>query len=172
MASCAVETTIDVAFWFLNRASAEDSYIQAQKLQRLLYLAQGCYAQENYGRKLMPATFVTHDMGPVEPNVYRAFEAGRPSIDYIPPAAEVQDFLERMWRRFGIHPVDRLNLLVIGQPAYRKAMAGGMGEEIPHEALVEAFKTPEQKKEKPVRTQDGRRVTKWVPSRSAPKGPR
>ena len=57
MASCAVESTIDVALWFLNRASAEDSYIQAQKLQRLLYLAQGCYAQEYYGRKLMPAVF-------------------------------------------------------------------------------------------------------------------
>lgn len=172
MASCAVESTIDVALWFINRASAEDSYIQAQKLQRLLYLAQGCYAQENYGRKLMPATFVTHDMGPVEPNVFRVFEAGRPQIDYVPPAAEVEDFLERMWRRFAIHPVERLNTLVIGQAAYRNAAAAGMREEIPHDALVEAFKTPEQKKAPTLRTPDGRRVTKWVPSRSAPKGPR
>jgi len=172
MASCAVESTIDVALWLLNRASSEDSYIQAQKLQRLLYIAQGVYAQENYGRKLMPATFVTHDMGPVEPNVYRVFEAGRPQIDFLPPPAEVQDFLERIWRRFGIHPVDRLNALVIGQSAYRNALSGGIGEEIRHEDLVEAFKTPEQKKEKTIRTQDGRRVTKWVPSRVAPKGPR
>lgn len=172
MASCAVESTIDVALWFINRASAEDSYIQAQKLQRLLYLAQGCYAQENYGRKLMPATFVTHDMGPVEPNVFRVFEAGRPQIDYVPPAAEVEDFLERMWRRFAIHPVERLNTLVIGQAAYRSAAADGMREEIPHDALVEAFKTPEQKKAPTLRTPDGRRVTKWIPSRSAPKGPR
>lgn len=172
MASCAVESTIDVALWFINRASAEDSYIQAQKLQRLLYLAQGCYAQENYGRKLMPATFVTHDMGPVEPNVFRVFEVGRPQIDYVPPAAEVADFLERMWRRFAIHPVERLNTLVIGQAAYRNAAAGGMREEIPHDALIEAFKSPEQKKEPTLRTPDGRRVTKWLPSRSAPKGPR
>jgi uncharacterized phage-associated protein len=172
MASCAVETTVDIAFWFLNRASAEDSYLQAQKLQRLLYLAQGCYAQENYGRKLMPATFVTHDMGPVEPNVYRMFEAGRPQIEYVPPAAEVQDFLERVWRRFAIHPTERLNAFVTAQAAYRKAATGGMGEEIPHEALAEAFKTPEQKKEPTLRTPDGRRVTKWLPSRSAPKGPR
>ncbi len=172
MASCAVESSIDVALWFLNRASAEDSYIQAQKLQRLLYIAQGVYAQENYGRKLMPATFVTHDMGPVEPNIYRIFEAGRPQIEYVPPAAEVTDFLERIWRRFGIHPVERLNGLVIGQAAYRKAVAGGMGEEIRHEAMIESFKTPEQKKQPTVRTPDGRRVTKWVPSRSAPKGPR
>lgn len=169
MASCAVDSIVDVALWFLNRASAEDSYLQAQKLQRLLYIAQGCYGQENYGRKLMPATFVTHDMGPIEPNAYRIFEAGRPQIDYLPPAAEVQDFLERIWRRFGNHRVERLNLLVLGHAAYRNALTGGIGEEIPHEALVEAFKTPAQKKEQTVRTQDGRRVTKWVPGRSAPK---
>jgi hypothetical protein len=169
MASCAVESTVDVALWFLNRASTDDSYLQAQKLQRLLYIAQGCYAQENYGRKLMPATFVTHDMGPVEPNIYRIFEAGRPQIDYLPPAAEVLDFLERVWRRFGIHPVDRLNLLVLGQAAYRNALGKGLGEEIPHEAMVESFKTPDQRNEKTVRTEDGRRVTKWVPGRSAPK---
>lgn len=172
MASSAVDSTIDVALWFLNRASAEDSYLQAQKLQRLLYLAQGCYAQENYGRKLMPATFVTHDMGPVEPNVYRVFEAGRPQMDYVEPAAEVQDFLERTWRRFANHPVERLNAFVTAQAAYRKAAAGGMGEEIPHEALAKAFKTPEQRKEPTLRTADGRRVTKWLPSRSAPRGRR
>lgn len=172
MSSCAVESTIDVAFWFLDRASSEDSYIQAQKLQRLLYIAQGCYAQEHYGRKLMPATFVTHDLGPVEPNVYRVFEAGRPQIDCIAPAAEVQDFLERVWRRFGGHPVERLNAMVLGQSAYRQALTGGMGEEIMHEALVEAFKTPEQRQEKTIRTKDGRRVSKWVPGRSAPKGVR
>lgn len=172
MASCAVQSTIDVALWFLNRASADDSYIQAQKLQRLLYVAQGCYAQENYGRKLMPATFLTHDLGPMEPNVYRVFEAGRPQIDYVPPAAEVEDFLERVWRRFGGHPVDRLNALVLQQAAYRNALTGGMGEEILHEQLVESFKTPEQRQEKTIRTKDGRRVSKWVPGRSAPKGAR
>jgi uncharacterized phage-associated protein len=172
MASPAAESTIDVALWFLNRASAEDGYLQAQKLQRLLYLAQGCYAQENYGRKLMPATFVTHDLGPVEPNVYRVFESGRPAIDYLAPAAEVEEFLGRIWRRFASHPIDRLNALVIGQAAYRDAVARGMGEEILHDAMVEAFKTPEQKQEPTIRTQDGRRVSKWVPSRAAPKGPR
>ena len=172
MASCAVQSTIDVALWFLNRASADDSYIQAQKLQRLLYVAQGCYAQENYGRKLMPATFLTHDLGPLEPNIYRVFEAGRPQIDYVPPAAEVEDFLERVWRRFGGHPVERLNAMVLQQAAYRKALTGGMGEEILHEQLVDSFKTPEQRQEKTIRTKDGRRVSKWVPGRSAPKGAR
>jgi hypothetical protein len=84
----------------------------------------------------------------------------------------VQDFLARVWQRFGIHPVERLNAFIVGQEAYRKAAVRGMGEEIPFEALAEGFKTPEQKKAPTIRTDDGRRVTKWVPSRSAPKGRR
>jgi len=67
-------------------------------------------------------------------------------------------------------------VVFIGQVAreqeYREAAAGGMGEEIRHEAMIASFQKPEQKKQPTVRTQDGRRVTKWVPSRSAPKGPR
>lgn len=170
MASSAVESTIDVAFWLINRASAEDSYLQPQKLQRLLYLAQGYYAQEHYGRKLMPAVFVTHELGPIEPTVYRVFEAGRPAIEFVPPSAEVEGFLERVWRRFSGHSTERLNALVLGQPAYRKAAAAGDREEIPFQEMVEAF-TAKEPREPTVRTADGRQVKKWIPNRSVRKRP-
>ena len=165
MASCAVESSIDVALWFVNRASAEDTYLQPQKLQRLLYIAQGCYAQENYGRKLMPATFVTHEFGPIEPNIFRLFESGRPMVAEVPPPAEVDSFLERVWRRFGNHSVDRLTAALTGQKPYREAVSGGFGEEIPFGALVAAFDITEDSAQT-IRTADGRRVKKWVPSRS------
>ena len=70
MSSCAVESTIDVAIWFLDRARLDDKYLQAQKLQRLLYFAHGFYGAKYHGRKLMPATFVTHELGPIEPNIF------------------------------------------------------------------------------------------------------
>ena len=165
MASCAVESSVDVAFWFVNRASAEDTYLQPQKLQRLLYLAQGFYAQENYGRKLMPATFVTHEFGPVEPNIFRIFESGRPMVAEVPPPAEVDSFLERVWRRFGSHSVDRLTAVLTEQKPYRDAVAGGYGEEIPFAALTAAFELKEDDAQT-VRTADGRRVKKWVPGRT------
>ena len=167
MASSAVESTIDIAFWFLNRASAEDSYLQPHKLQRLLYLAQGYYAQEHYGRKLMPATFVVHDLGPIEPNVFRLFEEGRPSIVFVAPPPEVEDFLERIWRRFNGHAVDRLNAMILEQPAYKTAVLAGEGEEIPFAAMQETFKIKEKEKaETTVRTADGRTVEKWIPTRA------
>src|SRR3546814_15279512 len=94
MPSAAVESTLDVALWFLDRARREDSYLQAQKLQRLLYLAQGFYAAGFHGRKLMPATFVAHELGPVEPTVFRLFELGPPNVTQIDPPAEVVNFLD------------------------------------------------------------------------------
>lgn len=165
MASCATQSTIDVAIWLVDRASAEDSYLQPQKLQRLLYLAQGHYAREHYGRKLTPATFVAHDMGPVEPNIYRLFEDGRPVVGYAPPPVEVQNFLEIIWRRFGGHSVDRLNALIAGQAVYRAVAAGGPGEEIRFEDMVAAF-AEKQEQSDTIRTADGRTVRKWTPSRS------
>ena len=68
MPDTVVESTFDVALWFQDRARREDTNLQAQKLQRLLYLAQSYYSAMNYGRKLMPAVFVAQEMGPIEPN--------------------------------------------------------------------------------------------------------
>lgn len=165
MASCATDSTIDVAIWLLDRASADDNYLQPQKLQRLLYLAQGYYAREHYGRKLMPATFVVHEMGPVEPTIFRLFEAGRPKIGFVSPPGEVENFLEIVWRRFGGHTVDRLNALIGGQALYRDMAGRGQGEEIQFTDMAAAFAGKDEAAET-VRTPDGRTVKKWMPSRS------
>ena len=53
--SPAVDSTLDVVFWFIDRGMADREYLQPQKLHRLLYLAQAYFAIANYGRKLMPA---------------------------------------------------------------------------------------------------------------------
>src|SRR3546814_15335998 len=66
MPSAAVESTLDVALWFLDRARREDSYLPAQTLQRLLYMAQGFYAAGFHCRKPLPAPFVAPQLGPVE----------------------------------------------------------------------------------------------------------
>ncbi len=164
MPSAAVESSLDVAMWFLDRARLEDSYLQAQKLQRLLYLAQGYYAAKHYGRKLMPATFIAHEMGPLEPNVFRAFELGRPKIPSVNPPPEVESFLDLLWRQFGQYSADRLGQIVRRHEVYQRALKRGAGEEIPFEAIAEFF----SKREKPapqVRTVDGRTVRKWIPAK-------
>ena len=160
-----VESTFDVALWFQDRARREDTYLQAQKLQRLLYLAQGYYSAMNYGRKLMPAIFVAQEMGPIEPNIYRVFEAGRPGMPSTQPPPVVENFLELMWRRFSHHTTEHLTSIIKSHDVYRTAFEQGPGEEITFEAIIEFFSDKERKDPpKSVRTADGRTVKKWVPS--------
>ncbi len=164
MAITATDSCFDVALWFFERARHEDSYLQAQKLQRMLWLAQGHYAAIYHGRKLMPATFVAMTLGPLEPNVYRAFELGRPNLSEVEPPAEVADFLQRLWGRFGHHTTEHLNTLVRAHRVYSEALEAGEGHEIPFDAIAKYFEA--QRQVKPgatVRSNDGREWKKWKP---------
>ena len=90
-----MDSGFDVAFWFADTALADNEYLQPQKLQRLLFLAQACYAVASKGRALFPGVFVDEEMGPIEPNLYAAFSKGRPDVDVdlILPA-DIESFLD------------------------------------------------------------------------------
>ena len=73
-------TSLDVAVWFLDRARADDTYLQPRKLQCLLFLAQAHFAAAYGGRPLMPSFFIVDEGGPMDPNLYRILENGRPDF--------------------------------------------------------------------------------------------
>jgi hypothetical protein len=91
----AVRSTLDVALWLLTRADFAGERLQPQKLQRLMYLAQAHYAGNGRGGKLMPATFLATDLGPIESNVYYLFEAGMPQVPMEGPPRSVSTGLPR-----------------------------------------------------------------------------
>lgn len=168
-----VNSAFDVAFWFADTALAENEYLQPQKLQRLMYLAQAYYAVAFKGRKLMPAIFVADELGPMEPNIYLAFSRGRPDIDvelFLPH--EVDSFLSGVWGRFGHFTMDRLNELTNDTLAYRQARSIGDRAEITIQAMRQSFTRDTRApgigqivKPKIMRTQDGKPVVvkAWVP---------
>ena len=162
MPSSAVESVLDVAIWFQDRARYEDEHLQAQKLQRLMFVAHGQYALKFAGRKLMPATFVAYEVGPLEPNIMRFFEFGPPNIPTQNPPAEIEEFLERVWRKFGHYSADKLGELARAHPAYKAAIRHGHGEEIPYISIAKGVGS-EQKLPKKLKTADGRVVTRWMP---------
>lgn len=163
MSACAVASVMDVAMWFTDMARKEDMYLQPQMLQRMLYIAQGSYAAIYHGRKLMPAVFVADETGPVEPNVMRVFEFGRPQISppEIPP--EVVMFLGRIWRKYSHHTTEYVNQQIKHHAIYRDAMRKGPGTEIPFTAMMKFFSRTDRKVDT-VRTADGRVVQKWMPA--------
>ena len=103
MAPPAVESSFDVAYWFIDRALNENEYLQPQKLHRLMFLSQAYFAVAYRGRLLMPAVFVADEFGPTEPNVFRACAIQRPAIETKRLPEIVTHFLDSIWRRFGQH---------------------------------------------------------------------
>ncbi|MFQ5765827.1 MAG: type II toxin-antitoxin system antitoxin SocA domain-containing protein, partial [Rhodospirillales bacterium] len=140
-----VDNAFDIAFWFADTALNENEYLQPQKLQRLMFIAQAYYTVAFNGRKLMPAMFVADEMGPIEPNIYTAFSKGRPDVDarmFLPH--EVETFLDSIWRRFGHHSTDRLNKMVKETTAYKQAYKRSPRAEITLEAMQLSFARAEQ----------------------------
>lgn len=169
----AVDSTFDVALWFADTALDQNEYLQPQKLHRLLFLSQAYFSVAFGGRKLMPAVFIADDMGPIEPNVYKAFAKGRPNIDpdfFLPE--DVSQFLENIWRRFGHHAPDRLTRMCKETLAYKKAFNKAPKTEIPLELMRLSFTRAQETpgvdqviKPKLMRSQSGRPVPvkAWVP---------
>ncbi len=168
-----VDNAFDVAFWFADTALNENEYLQPQKLQRLMFIAQAYYSVAFNGRRLMPAAFVADEMGPIEPNIYIAFSKGRPEVDaqlFLP--YEVETFLDGIWRRFGHHSTERLNSMTKDTSAYKQAYKQGNRAKISLDAMRLSFaraeKTPgvaQVIKPKIFRTQSGKPVTvkAWNP---------
>lgn len=175
----AVDSSFDVAFWFLDRAQENNEYMQPQKLHRLMYLAQAYFAVAYNGQKLMPAIFLADELGPIEPNVYRACAIQRPSLEPKGMPDAVTHFLESIWRRFGPHSAEFLNKQVLGHAPYADALAKGKRSEIALAAMIDyygkkASASPEAANAPPIsqvlrprlmRSQTGKpvEVQKWMP---------
>jgi uncharacterized phage-associated protein len=141
MRPTAVDSSFEVAFWFLDRAIEDGEYLQPQKLHRLMYLAQAYFGVIQNGAKLMPATFVAKDEGPVEPTIYKAMARGRPQIDATPIEEVPRHVLDSVWRQFGAHSADYLDKMIRRHPPYADALAVGIGSEISLESMIDFYGT-------------------------------
>jgi uncharacterized phage-associated protein len=136
MTVAAVESGFEVAFWFMERALSDGEHLQPQKLQRLMFLAQAYFAVAYGGLKLMPATFVAAEEGPIEPTLYRAFARGKPAVDLTPIEETAVHMLDSIWRQFGALSTDKLTKLVKRHPPYIDAYEEAPNSEIPLAAMA------------------------------------
>ena len=139
MRPTAVESCFEIALWLLNRATDDGEYLQPQKMHRMMYLSQAYFGVLQGGAKLMPATFIAAEEGPIEPTVFKALARGWPMID----AASIEELphhvLDSVWRQFGAHSIDHLNKLLCRHAPYVDAFAVGAGTEIIFEVIVEFY---------------------------------
>jgi len=135
----AVDSSFDVAFWFMDRALNDNEYLQPQKLHRLMFLSQAYFAVAYNGRMLMPAVFLADELGPIEPNVFRACAIQRPAIDPKGMPEAVTHFLDSIWRRFAPHSAEFLSKQVMGHAPYCNALSKGPRTEIPLQAMIDYY---------------------------------
>jgi uncharacterized phage-associated protein len=164
----AVKSSFDVAIWFLDRARAEDSYLQPRKLQYMLFFAQGHYAGAWQGRRLMPSVFVIDEAGPLDPNLFRIFENGRPNVPETTMDEEVLVFLDAIWRRYRDDDPLKMDRLISRYGNGEEAVEKRDGAEIPVSAMMRMFARDSEKPDtgpKMHRTATGKavKVTAWMP---------
>lgn len=181
----AVGSTFDVVEWFYERAMEDGDYIQPMKLQRLLFLAQAYWAVSSRGGRLMPAVFVADKLGPIEPNVHRVLELGRPRMEARPIPKDVLDFLDSVWRKFGVHTAEHLGKMVLGHAPVLAAIRAGVGAEITLDAMHAFYGAAKRQREmgsaaapppveqvvrpRMLRSQSGKAVavSRWTPGKKA-----
>jgi uncharacterized phage-associated protein len=157
--------------------------LSARRIHYLLYLTQAHYVAEHRGQKIMPATFLATQVGPVEPNIHQLFAGGRFVLEANDPPCVVEDYLIEIWNRFGGKTLKQLEELVEQDGAWRPVFRKGALLEIPVELLFRAYgrgagavpldRRPtagkNRNKEQEYWTLTGKKAEKWKPGR--PGGP-
>ncbi len=173
----ASRSTLDIAWWFQARCESAGEALSARRMHYLLYLTQAHYVAEHRGQKIMPATFLATQLGPVEPNIHQLFEGGRFVLEANDPPHMVEDYLVEIWNRFGKKTLKQLEGLVERDGAWRPVFRKGALLEIPAELLYRAYgggadavpldrrssAGQNRNKEQEYWTLTGKKAEKWTP---------
>ncbi|PHQ70452.1 MAG: hypothetical protein COB93_05500 [Sneathiella sp.] len=187
-------SSFDILYWLRAAAQASGRPVDPAFLIKLLYFAQAVYAAGHEQRKLMPATFLATDAGPIEPDIFLALEQGFSLNTAVALNADAEETLTTIWQICRDKSDTELDLILYHDAAMKAALSRGRNSEIILAEMAAAYKTgwpalgnenafnkfpdgtafeascstlkaaPNAHQE--VRfTADGRSVTKWIPSK-------
>jgi uncharacterized phage-associated protein len=129
------------AWYFLATQDREDG-IDALKLQKLLYYAQG-YALALFRRRLFAEPILAWEHGPVVEVVWRAYPAGRNPLSkprgFVPTSVhpDDRDVLDRVYQEYGQFTAWRLRDMTHAEKPWRSTPRNGT---ISTEAIAEFFR--------------------------------
>lgn len=121
----AVNSALDVANWFFRQAEKDGWFLENEKLQHLLFLAQVHYALLNNQEYLMPAVFVCDDSGFTEPNIAKALSFGRPLMPLPQFSNENNTFLSLIWQKYASMSIRDLSVFIKSSATYMENYQSG-----------------------------------------------
>lgn len=141
MTAAAVNTALEIANWFFKRAEKDNIYLQDDKLQHLMFLAQVHFALAHQNNYLFPGLFAAGPDGYVDPNLQITLSFGRPLMANPKFSDKINAFLELIWNKYS--PLDSADLsdLILNTTAHRENYKHGEYNLIPLHELAAQFKT-------------------------------
>lgn len=139
MVTSLTESSIDVAYWFIYQAEKENTYLEDEKLQHLLFLAQVHYALAYNMEILMPSMFVCDEDGFTEPTLNRIFAQGHPFMPKAAMSVKASDFLLEIWKKYGSLSIKELTNIIKTNSAYKENYVEGVKNVVQLNLVVEKF---------------------------------
>ncbi|MEH6526512.1 MAG: hypothetical protein V7723_10605 [Sneathiella sp.] len=190
----ATRSTFDILYWFNLKAVEINRSLETPFIIKLLYLCQALHAASHQQQKLMPATFLSTEAGPIEPDAFLALEHGFELSSAVAPSADVEKTLSTVWQICQNKSLTEIDFILSFDTALKAASSRGRNAEITIGEMAAAYKNggplsrneiafnkfpdgsavaakssnleaaPNAQQE--VRfTADGRSVTKWAPTK-------
>jgi len=190
----ATRSSFDILYWLKAKSQKSGRAVDPVFQIKLLYFGQAVHAAVHGGEKLMPATFLATDVGPIEPDIFLVLEQGFTLNAAVALAPSAEETVSSIWQVCRDKTMTEIDLILSHDPAMKAALSRGRNSEIllsdmakayqdgwPALADKEAFNkfpdgtafevnrstlkaVPTARQE--VRfTADGRSVTKWIPAK-------
>ena len=97
MSCLPISSVFEVSDWFFRRADQDDKYIDNDKIQQILIMAQVHFTINN-NSLLFPATFIYKNNKITEPNLTKILEFGLPLMPAPKFDSKTSNFLELIWQ--------------------------------------------------------------------------
>lgn len=137
----AINSSLEAANWFFRRADRDDRYLENDKLQQLLFLAQVHFALNNNMNYLIPGLFVCDSQGFSEPNLTQILSHGLPLMEEPVFSAQINSFLELIWKKYSPMSTAELSEFIKNSDSYADNYLPGKKNIVPLEEIAEKFKT-------------------------------
>ncbi|MBR6663720.1 MAG: hypothetical protein IKL33_02725 [Alphaproteobacteria bacterium] len=111
MSCLPISSVFEVSDWFFRRADQDDKYIDNDKIQQMLLMAQ-IHFMLNNGYLLFPAVFMHKNNKIIEPNLTKILEFGLPLMPKPKFNDEISGFLELIWQKYSPMEIKELDQII------------------------------------------------------------
>lgn len=137
MAYPVVESAVDVAYWFFDKASDDRVALDDYKMQQLLFLSQVLFARTYNQEMMFPSMFVCDKDGFFEPNIKKILAQGRPFMPRAKFGSKVSEFLEEVWKKYAPMSSKEIKMFILNSALYAEFAKSGAKNLVDFKSVIE-----------------------------------